>query len=107
MSLFGNYCREKNMVVVENERGFMTAFVLNGICLVDNFYVAPEYRGTGTALHLTLQIIKRAKDQGCTEFAAEIYKSDPLYEYILGLHKHFGMTVIEDTEFKTMTSKRI
>ena len=106
-SLFGSYCLEKGMIVVETERGFMTAFVHNGVCLVDNFYVKPEYRGTGSALQLTLQTIKRAEDLGCTEFAAEIYKSDPLYEYILRLHKHFGMSIIEDTEFKTVTSKRI
>lgn len=106
-SLFSDYCREKGLVIVENERGFMSAVIHNGVCLVDNFYVRPEFRGTGTALQLTLQTIKRAEDAGCTEFAAEIYKSDPLYAYILRLHRHFGMTCIEDDEFKTTTSKRI
>lgn len=105
--MFGDYCREKGMIVVETDRGFMTAYTHNGVCLVDNFYVKPEWRGTSSALHLTLQVIKRAEDMGCTEFAAEVYKSDPLYRYILRLHEHFGMTVVEDTEFKTVTSKRI
>ena len=107
MSLFANYCREKGMIVVETERGFMTAFVHNSVCLVDNFYVVPEYRGTSTAMRLTLETIAKAKEKGCTEFAAEVYKSDPLYNYIVNLHRHFGMSVIDDNEFKTVTSKRI
>lgn len=106
-SLFADYCREKGLVIVETQRGFMSAIIHDTVCLVDNFYVRPEYRGTGSALQLTLQVIKRAEDAGCTEFAAEIYKTDPLYSYILELHKHFGMSVVEDTPFKTVTSKRI
>ncbi len=107
MSLFADYWREKGHVIVENERGFMSAIVHDGICMVDNFYVKPEYRGTSTALQLTLQTVKIAADRGCVQFAAEIYKSDPLYDYILRLHRHFGMSPIEDNEFKTVTSKRI
>jgi len=107
MSLFAEYWREKGHLIVETQRGFMSAIIHDTMCYVDSFYVKPEYRGTNSALQLTLQVIQRAKDRGCKEFAAEIYKSDPLYTYILGLHKHFGMSVIEDTEFKTVTSKRI
>lgn len=106
-SLFADYWREKGHVIVETQRGFMSAIIHENMCYVENFYVKPEYRGTGAALQLTLQIIQQAKDRGCTDFAAEVYKSDPLYEYIVGLHKHFGMSVIEDNEFKTVTSKRI
>ncbi len=107
MSLFADYWREKGHLIVETQRGFMSAIIHNTMCYVDNFYVRPEYRGTGTALQITLQIIKQAKERGCTDFAAEIYKADPLYEYIVSVHRHFGMSVIEDTEFKTVTSKRI
>ncbi len=106
-SLFADYWREKGHIIVETQRGFMSAIIHQTMCYVDNFYVKPEYRGTGSALQLTLQIIKQAKDRGCTDFAAEVYKSDPLYHYIVDLHKHFGMSVVEDTEFKTVTSKRI
>ncbi len=106
-SLFADYWREKGHIIVESERGFMSAIVHNSVCLVDNFYVKPEYRGTGTALQLTLQTVKVAEDRGCTQFAAEIYKSDPLYDYILRLHKHFGMEPIEETPYKIVTSKRI
>jgi len=107
MSLFAEYWREKGHLIVETERGFMASITNGQVCYVDNFYVKPEYRGTGAALQLTLQTIKRAEDKGCTQFCAEIYKSDPLYDYILRLHRHFGMEVVEDTEFKTVTSKRI
>jgi len=107
MSLFAEYWREKGHLIVETKRGFMSAIIHENMCYVDNFYVKPEYRGTGSALQLTLQVIQEAKDRGCHIFSAEIYKSDPLYTYILGLHNHFGMEVIEDTEFKTVTSKRI
>lgn len=106
-SLFGDYCREKGMVVAENEKGFMTAFIHSGVCLVDNFYVVPELRGTRAALRLTLDVIRQAETLGCVQFVAEIYKVDPLYAYILRLHRHFGMDIVEDTEFKTITSKRI
>jgi hypothetical protein len=107
MSNFGDYCREKGLIIVETERGFMSAIIHEQVCMVDNFYVKPEYRGTSTALQLTLQIIKRAEDLGCTIFCAEVYKSDPLYDYNVSLHRHFGMSVIDDNEFKTTTSKRI
>lgn len=95
------------MVVAENDKGFMSAYICGDVCLVDNFYVKPEYRGTPTAYRLTMQIVKMAEEAGCTQFAAEIYKSDPLYHYIVGLHRHFGMSVITDTPFKTTTAKRI
>jgi GNAT superfamily N-acetyltransferase len=77
MSLFADYWREKGHIIVETQRGFMSAIVHKTMCYVDNFYVKPEYRGTGSALQLTLQIIEMAKDRGCTDFSAEIYKSDP------------------------------
>jgi GNAT superfamily N-acetyltransferase len=106
-SLFAEYWREKGHLIIETERGFMSAIIHGPMCYVDNFYVKPEYRGTGSALQLTLQTIQQAKERGCTDLSAEVYKSDPLYTYILGLHKHFGMGIVEDTEFKTVTSKRI
>ena len=107
MSLYADYWREKGHLIVETKRGFMSAILSGALCYVDNFYVVPEYRGSGSALQLTLQTIELAKEHGCTNFAAEVYKSDPLYTYILRLHKHFGMEVVEDNEFKTVTSKRI
>ena len=106
-SLWASYFREKGLLVVETLNGFMSAYIHEGVCVVDNFYVKPEKRGTGSALQLTIQLIEQAKQAGCQDFAAEIYKSDPMYAYILGLHRHFGMEVIEDTDFKTVTSKRI
>lgn len=106
-SIWHDYFKEKGLIVVESADGFMSAYVHNGVCLVDNFYVRPEKRGTKLALSLTLRTIQKAKQAGCNDFAAEIYKSDPAYDYILRLHKHFGMCVVEDNEFKTITSKRI
>lgn len=106
-SLYADYWREKGHVIVENERGFISAVIHSGVCFVDNFYVKPEYRGSPTAIRLTLALVKLAEDRGCTQFAAEVYKSDPLYHYIVKLHRHFGMSPIEDDEFKTTTSKRI
>lgn len=107
VSLFAEYWREKGHLIVETQRGFMSAVIHDTLCYVDNFYVRPQYRGTSSALQLTLQTIKQAQDRGCKSFAAEVYKSDPMYNYILGLHKHFGMRIIEDTEYKTVTSKEI
>src|SRR5260221_1494469 len=106
-SMWASYFREKGLIVVETARGLMSAYIVDDVCMVDNFYVKPEYRGTGSALQLTLQLIKLAKDRGCQVFCAEIYKSDPAYSYILRLHNHFGMKVVEDTEYKTVTSKEI
>jgi GNAT superfamily N-acetyltransferase len=106
-SIWADYFTEKGLLVLETKRGLMSAYVVGNVCMVDNFYVRPEYRGTGSALQITLQLIQRAKDRGCTVFCAEIYKSDPMYGYILRLHEHFGMKVVEDTEYKTVTSKEI
>ena len=106
-SMWADYFEEKGLLVVETKRGLMSAYVVGNVCMVDNFYVRPEHRGTGSALQITLQLIEMAKDKGCTVFCAEIYKSDPMYHYILRLHAHFGMKVVEDTEYKTVTSKEI
>jgi GNAT superfamily N-acetyltransferase len=106
-SMWADYFQEKGLIVVETQRGLMSAYVIDNVCMVDNFYVKPEYRGTGSALQLTLQLIQRAKDRNCNAFCAEIYKSDPMYDYILKLHKHFGMSVTEDNECKTVTYKEI
>lgn len=106
-NMWASYFREKGLLVIETQRGLMSAYVVGQVCMVDNFYVKPEYRGTGSALQLTLQLIQEAKDRGCTMLCAEIYKSDALYAYILRLHEHFGMKVVEDTQYKTVTSKEI
>lgn len=106
-SLFAEYWREKGHEIIENDRGFISAIMHEGVCLIDNFYVKPEYRGGFTAYKLTTAMVKLAESKGCTQFAAEVYKSDPLYEYIVSLHRHFGMSPIEDTEFKVTTSKPI
>lgn len=106
-SLWADYFEEKGLLVIETQRGLMSAYIVGDVCMVDNFYVVPEYRGTGSALQLTLQLIHLAKQRGCKAFCAEVYKSDPMYDYILRLHKHFGMEVVEDSEHKTITSKEI
>ncbi len=106
-SLWKSYFEEKGMIVVETDKGFMAAFTHSGICLVDNFYVKPEYRGTPVALRITMAVVNEAKNRGCKQFCAEIYKSDPLFDYILGLHKKFGMQVIDEDEFHVMTSKSL
>jgi predicted GNAT family acetyltransferase len=106
-SMWADYFREKGLLVIESCNGFMSAYIQAGVCVVDNFYVKPDKRGTSSALQLTLQLIEQAKQAGCKDFAAEIYKADPMYTYILRLHRHFGMEVVEDTDFKTVTSKRI
>lgn len=105
--MWADYFIEKGLLVIETKRGLMSAYVVGQVCMVDNFYVKPKYRGTGSALQLTLQLIEQAKDRGCTVFCAEIYKSDSMYNYILRLHEHFGMKIVEDTEYKTVTSKEI
>jgi len=107
LSLFADYWTEKGHLIVETERGFMSAICFGETCYVDNFYVRPEHRGTGSALQITLQTIERAKALGCKRFCAEIYKADPLYEYNLKLDKHFGMEVHADTPYKTVLSKEI
>lgn len=106
-SLWADYFTEKGLLVIETERGLMSAYIIGTVCMVDNFYVKPKYRGGSSALQLTLQLIQLAKDRGCTVFCAEIYKSDSMYNYILRLHEHFGMKVVEDGDFKTVTSKEI
>src|SRR6266850_878594 len=106
-SMWRDYFEEKGLVVVETQRGLISAYIVDDVCMVDNFYVKPEYRGTGSALQITLQLIKLAKDRKCTKLCAEIYKNDTMYPYILRLHKHFGMEIVEDTEYKTVTSREI
>ncbi len=106
-SLFADYWREKGHFIAETDQGFMSAIIHSDTCYVDNFYVRPESRGTNLAFRLTLQVIEHAKNQGCTMFAADVYKSDPMYNYNVDLHKHFGMEIIADTDLKTTTSKRI
>lgn len=107
MSAWADYFREKGLLVVENDKGFMSAYIQGDTCVVDNFYVAPAFRGTRVALQLTLELIRLAKERKCTNFCAEIYKADPLYSYNLRLHRHFGMEPIEDDEFRTLTARSI
>ena len=105
--MWADYFEEKGLIVIETKNGFMSAYVIGDVCMVDNFYVKPSHRGTSSAFQLTLQLIHLAKERGCRHFCAEIYKSDSAYDYILRLHEHFGMKVVEDTEHKTITSKEI
>ena len=106
-SLWADYFREKGLLVEENERGFISAIVHEDTCLIENWFVKEEFRKGVTAMRLVFKILKQAKEKKCKHFCGEIYKSDPLFQYILNMHQKFGMQITEEDEFHVITSKNI
>jgi len=101
------YWLEKGFEVIENDYGFVVLAFHENSCLVQDFYVRPSFRGTKIAFKLINEAVKLAKEKGCMLFCAEVYKSDPAYHYNVRLQRHFGMSIIEDTPYKTVTAKQL
>ena len=68
MSLYADYIKEReNKSIVESEKGFATYKIFdNGECYLQDLYVAPEFRKTGIATEMADEVVKIAKDKGCS-----------------------------------------
>ena len=107
-SLWKQYFEEKGFVILENEKGFIKALCHQSVCLIDDWYIAPEHRKSSVAaMRMVFKVIEIAKEKGCTALAGEVYKSDPMFNYIVNMHKKFGMEVVEEDEFHVLTSKSL
>lgn len=68
MSLWGDYIKEKyNKNTIETDVGFVTYKIVSEgkEFYVDDIYIKPEFRGTGSVLSFICDLIKIVEENGC------------------------------------------
>ena len=107
-SLWKQYFEEKGFTIIESEKGFIKAMCHKHLCLIDDWYVAPEYRKSSVAaMRMVFKVMDIAKQKGCTHLAGEVYRSDPMFDYIVNMHQKFGMVITAEDEYHVVTSKSL
>lgn len=90
---------------------FLTYQIVDRVCLIHDFYIRPEfrqrYRGTKEALSIANRIKQIAIDAGCEWIGSEIYKANPLHDYIVKVDCHWGLEKAEETPLKTILQMRL
>ena len=107
-TMWADYFKEREgRHTIETDRGFISSSVFGKTYIVQDFYVVPEFRGSPTAVRLANDAVKDAIAAGCTDFCAEVYRADPLFDYVVGLYKHWGMTRVSDDENRVIMNKKL
>jgi len=107
-SLWSKYfAASEKRYTYETENGFVSYHIQDGVCIIQDFYVEPGFRGSKLAMTLAKWVERDAKNKGCTALAGEVYHASPNAEYILRLHRHWGMVQTERDEYKTLSVKEL
>ena len=108
MSLYTKYLEEtQNINSIESEHGFITYQIIESICIIHDFFVLKEFRGSKEAVLLANYVKDLASSMGCIAIACELYKANPLYEYNLKLFKKYGFDQETDEKYKTILQMKV
>lgn len=95
MSLFADYHRERlGWQTIEVESGFIVFDIRPPEASIEEFYVAPEMRGTPLAKRLADQVVKKAKEAGCTRIWAKVTPGVKGAEHAMRTNLHYGFKLI-------------
>ena len=85
------YLKEReNLETFENETGFLTFEISNGLCFLSDIYVRPEFRGTRAAYKLYKAVWEIAVSEGCTILRGMVDESTPGAAESFELMKRLG-----------------
>jgi len=84
MSLYSEYLAEKeNKEYFEiPNKGFITYRIIpeNKECYIDIIFVKKEFRKQKIGKQLEQEVIKKAKESGCTFLSAQVYSKAPFFK---------------------------
>ncbi len=94
MSLYSKYLRERtNDQIIDKQYGFATyRYVDKSVYIVDIF-VDPDFRNTHLATEMADEIVKEAKEKGCTELLGSVVPSTKNSTISLKVLLGYGMTL--------------
>lgn len=91
MSLYARYTEERlGWKTIEVESGFITYALNPPECSIEEFYVAPEQRGTFLAKRLADQVFKIARESGASRMWAKVTPGTRGAEHALVTNIHYG-----------------
>ncbi len=95
MSLYADYIAERTTdQVFETEDGFaLYRFLEHGICYIVDIYTRPGCRQMGAAGWIADQIVKEAREKGCTELLGTVKPSAKGSTTSIKVLIGYGMTV--------------
>lgn len=89
--MWKDYIKEReNLDTYENETGFLTYEIHDGICFMSDIYVKPEHRGTSAGYKLYLAVKNIAIDSGCTSIRGQIDATTPNWQLSYNLMMRLG-----------------
>jgi GNAT superfamily N-acetyltransferase len=95
MSLYADYVKERfGWHTLEVESGFITYDIKPPEASIEEFYVAPEMRGTSLAKRLADQAIKQAKEAGCNRIWAKVTPGVNGAEHAMRTNLHYGFKLM-------------
>lgn len=93
-SHFARYIYEKdNKSCIEDENGFVTYFMTNGACYIEDIYVVPEKRRQRVAGNWLDQICEQAKKNGMKCIVGQVKPSKRGATESIAAHLAYGFKV--------------
>lgn len=92
---------------IVTDRGFITFQFADGVCVIHDFYVKPEWRGTKEAIILAEMVRAMATEKGCKAIGAEVYLARPGADKNLGLFKHWKMEETSRTDHRVILMRQL
>jgi predicted GNAT family acetyltransferase len=109
MSYYADYVHERtNDSVLETEKGFATyRFLDQKTVYIVDIFVAPKHRKQHAASDLADDVVKIAKDRGCTKLLGSVVPSTKGSTRSLCVLLGYGMTLDSSTNDLILFSKEI
>jgi GNAT superfamily N-acetyltransferase len=95
MSHFTAYYKERfGWDVLMNESGFIVYDIKSPDASIEEFYIEPSKRGTTAAKKLADEVIRIARERGCTKVWAKVVPGFPGSEQAMRTNLHYGFKLI-------------
>jgi hypothetical protein len=108
MSLWARYLNERaGFEAIEEEWGFLTYSVKPPLCVLQDIYVAPEFRGSTKVLSLMSRVTQIAREAKCSHFWVQVFVGENTTERALRADLAYGFKVIEAHNGRIIMTKEI
>lgn len=92
---------------IVTDRGFITFQFFDGTCIIHDFYVKPEFRGTKEAIILAEMVKQLAIEKGCKGIGAEVYLARPGADKNISLFRHWKMEESARNEHRVIMTREL
>lgn len=82
-----------NNEVHETDFGFMSYFIKDNMCIINDVFIKPEFRRHGKMAELADEVIKIAKKQNCNKLIGFVNFPSTYPEYSLKAQINYGFKI--------------